>query len=113
MALYTKRERNFKKDVFKVVIKNEDVAVIFKALSDPRRIRILKLLQDGEQCACTLIEKLKMPQSTLSYHMKVLCRSKIVASREAGKWTYYKICPTGSKRAMSILQKITTRKTNN
>ena len=76
MVLYTSGERNFKKDVFKVVIKNEDTAVIFKALSDPRRIRILKLLQDGEQCACTLIEKLKMPQSTLSYHMKLPVKNR-------------------------------------
>ena len=96
-----------------MVIRNEDIAVIFKALSDPRRIRILKLLREGEQCACVLIEKLKMPQSTLSYHMKVLCRSKIVASREEGKWTYYKICPTGSKRAMTVLRKITAQKTDN
>ena len=58
-----------------MAIKNEDIAVVFKALSDPRRIQIVKLLQDGEKCANVLIEGTGMPQSTLSYHMKVLCRS--------------------------------------
>ena len=93
-----------------MAIKNEEIAVIFKALSDPRRIQIIKLLQNGEQCACALIEKTGMPQSTLSYHMKVLCRSAIVKAREEGKWTYYKLCPTGGKRAMTVLQKITSIK---
>ena len=90
-------------------MKNEDIAIIFKALSDPRRVRIVKLLQDGEKCACELIEKMDMPQSTLSYHMKVLCRSGIVKAREEGKWTYYRVCPTGSKRAIEIIQKITAK----
>jgi ArsR family transcriptional regulator len=90
-------------------MKNEDIAIIFKALSDPRRVRIVKLLQGGEKCACELIEKMDMPQSTLSYHMKVLCRSGIVKAREEGKWTYYRVCPTGSKRAIEIIQKITAK----
>ena len=90
-------------------MKNEDIAIIFKALSDPRRVRIVKLLQDGEKNACELIEKMDMPQSTLSYHMKVLCRSGIVKAREEGKWTYYRVCPTGSKRAIEIIQKITAK----
>ena len=93
-----------------MTIKNEEIAIIFKALSDPRRIQILKLLQNGEHCACDLIEKTSMPQSTLSYHMKVLCQSAIVKAREEGKWTYYRLCPTGGKRAMTILQKLTTLK---
>ena len=85
-----------------MAIKNEDIAVVFKALSDPRRIRIVKLLQDGEKCANVLIEGTGMPQSTLSYHMKVLCRSGIVKAREEGKWTYYRICSTGSKHATDL-----------
>ena len=90
-----------------MTIKNEDIAIVFKALSDPRRIQIVKLLQNGEECACELIEKTGMPQSTLSYHMKVLCKSGIVKAREEGKWTYYRICPTGSRNATNLLQKIT------
>ena len=90
-------------------MRNEDIADIFKALSDSRRVQIIKLLQGGEKCACELIEKMGMPQSTLSYHMKILCRSGIVKARESGKWTYYRVSQTGSKRAIEVIQKITAK----
>ena len=90
-------------------MRNEDIADIFKALSDSRRVQIIKLLQSGEKCACELIEKMGMPQSTLSYHMKILCQSGIVKARESGKWTYYRVCQTGSKRAIEVIQKITAK----
>jgi len=44
-----------------------------------------------EKCACVLAEQLDMAQSTLSYHMKILCESGIVDSRQDGKWIHYKI----------------------
>ena len=63
----------------------EERARIFKAFCDDRRLRILELLRGGEKCACILIDELGMPQSSLSYHMKILCDSGIVTSREEGK----------------------------
>lgn len=63
----------------------EQRAKIFKAFCDERRQKILELLQHGEQCACKLIEGTGMPQSTLSYHMKILCDSGIVTGREIGR----------------------------
>lgn len=83
-------------------------AKVFKALCDERRLRILDLLKSGEKCACVLTEQMDMPQSSLSYHMKILCESGIVVGREEGKWTHYKICSTGSQRAMALLKEITT-----
>ena len=56
----------------------ETRARVFKALCDERRQRILELLQGGEKCACVLIDAMDMPQSSLSYHMKILCDSGIV-----------------------------------
>lgn len=47
-------------------------AQLFKALSDPNRLRILELLIQGETCGCTLIDKLPIGQPTLSYHLKQL-----------------------------------------
>ena len=70
-------------------------AKVFKALCDERRQRILELLHTGEKCACVLIDEMRMPQSSLSYHMKILCDSGIVTGREEGKWTYYQISKTG------------------
>lgn len=90
----------------------EQRAKVFKAFCDERRQKILELLQQGEQCACKLIEGTGMAQSTLSYHMKILCESGIVNGREVGKWTHYRIDPEGSSAAMELLQQITTVQTD-
>ncbi|MCQ2408482.1 MAG: metalloregulator ArsR/SmtB family transcription factor [Oscillospiraceae bacterium] len=66
-------------------------ALLFKALGDENRIRIIELLQNGETCACKLLEELNITQPTLSHHMKILCDSEIVSSRKEGKWIHYKI----------------------
>ena len=85
----------------------EERAKVFKALCDARRQRILELLHGGEKCACVLMEEMGMPQSSLSYHMKILCESGIVTSREEGKWTHYQISRQGSDKAVALLQTIT------
>ena len=84
----------------------EQRAKIFKALCDERRLRILELLHGGEKCTCVLTEEMGMPQSSLSYHMKILCESGIVAGREDGKWTHYHIDPYGSEKAVALLKEI-------
>ena len=85
----------------------EERAQVFKAFCDERRLQILELLRSGEKCACVLIDKLVMPQSSLAYHMRILCDSGIVTGREEGKWTYYQISPQESERAIRLLQEIT------
>ena len=85
----------------------EERAKVFKALCDERRQRILELLHSGEKCACVLIDEMDMPQSSLSYHMKILCDSGIVTSREEGKWTHYQISRQGSEKAVELLKEIT------
>lgn len=85
----------------------EERARVFKALCDPRRQQILELLRGGEKCACVLIEEMEMPQSSLSYHMKVLCESGIVTGREEGKWTHYRISPSGRENVVALLREIT------
>ena len=85
----------------------EQRAKVFKALCDERRQRILELLHSGEKCACVLIDEMGMPQSSLSYHMKILCDSGIVTSREEGKWTHYQISRQGSEKAIELLRQIT------
>jgi len=49
-----------------------------------------------------------MPQSSLSYHMKILCESGIVDSRPEGKWMYYKISKKGGGEAMTLLRELIT-----
>lgn len=83
-------------------------ASIFKAVSDEKRIHILELLKSGEKCACELIDQMNIGQSSLSYHMKILCDSNIVSSRQDGKWTHYRLNPTGCINAITLLTEITT-----
>ena len=85
-----------------------DNAIIFKAFCDETRQMILELLRGGEKCACVLLEKVEVGQSTLSHHMKILVKSGIVNARKEGKWTYYSISEEGSKAAAQLLTKLTT-----
>ena len=85
----------------------EERAKVFKALCDERRQRILELLHTGEKCACVLIDEMGMPQSSLSYHMKILCDSGIVIGRKEGKWMYYSISPEDSATAVKYLKELT------
>lgn len=86
----------------------EKNARVFKAFCDEKRLAILELLRSGEKCACVLIDQMDIGQSSLSYHMKILCESGIVESRQEGKWTHYRLSESGSKYAGELLVKITT-----
>lgn len=81
----------------------KETAKIFKAFCDENRLQILELLQSGEKCACKLLDDLKISQSTLSHHMKILCDAGIVQGRKDGKWVHYSINPAGAKRAVQLL----------
>ena len=85
-----------------------DSARVFKAFCDENRLMILEMLQSGEKCACVLLEKLNIVQSTLSHHMKILVESGIVSARNEGKWTYYSISKNGVSTAKDLLIKLTT-----
>ncbi|MDA8229586.1 MAG: metalloregulator ArsR/SmtB family transcription factor [Desulfitobacterium hafniense] len=66
-----------------------EYVLLFKALADETRLKIIDLLSFGELCACQLLENFNITQPTLSYHMKILCDSRIVTGRRDGAWMYY------------------------
>ena len=86
---------------------NTEIARVFKAFCDERRLEILALLSDGEKCACKLLEEVDISQATLSHHMKILCDSGVVASRKEGKWTHYSIDKDGTEVAKKLLNELT------
>jgi len=53
-------------------------------LAEPNRLAILKLLKNGELCACDIHPKLKLPQNLGSHHLKVLKDMKLLKSRRDG-----------------------------
>ena len=69
----------------------DEYAVIFKALGDETRLRILTMLTKGRTCACKILEAFRFTQPTLSYHMKQLTDSGLVDAEKDGKWVYYSI----------------------
>lgn len=86
----------------------QEDAKMFKALCDPKRLAILEQLRSGEKCACVLQEPMDLTQSGLSYHMKILCDSGLVTSRQEGKWTHYRLSSSGRVLALERLQAILT-----
>ena len=65
------------------------IAKVFKALSDPKRVKIVDLLSCGEMCGCVLLKCFEITQPTLAHDMKVLTEAGIVTSRREGKKTIY------------------------
>lgn len=63
-----------------------DILECFKALSQPIRRDIVKLLLQGERCGCTLIDKLPITQPTLSYHLKALTDAGLTVAKRDGNW---------------------------
>lgn len=88
------------------------MTVVFKAFCDENRIKILRLLADGEKCACKLLEEMNVTQPTLSHHMKILCDSGIAVGRKEGKWMHYSISADGAEIAKKYIDELINLKTN-
>lgn len=68
-----------------------DTAKMLKAMSDPKRLRIVDMLSCGEMCACVILESFHITQPTLSHDMKLLVEAGIVKDRREGKNIYYSL----------------------
>lgn len=74
----------------------EQVNLMFRAFSDPTRLRILHLLRKGEFCVGDLVNVLRVPQPTASRHLAYLRRARLVVVRKNGLWNYYQLAPANS-----------------
>jgi len=66
---------------------------LFQALSDPTRLRVMRLLaQSGEEsCLCELADSLSVPDFSLSRHLKVLRQVGLLAAVKEGRWVYHRV----------------------
>jgi len=64
---------------------------VMKALSDPNRVRIIKILESKELCVCELRDLIGLAQSTVSKHLKVLEDAGLVDYRKEGSWFIYRL----------------------
>jgi ArsR family transcriptional regulator, arsenate/arsenite/antimonite-responsive transcriptional repressor len=65
--------------------------LLFRALADATRLRLLNLIADQEVCVCYFVEVLKMSQPKISRHLAYLRRAGIVRARRDGKWMHYRL----------------------
>ncbi|MCW3134730.1 MAG: metalloregulator ArsR/SmtB family transcription factor [Methanophagales archaeon] len=82
-----------------------DIAFIFKVLSDPLRIGILKALNTDHLCVCVFVEVTNQRYSLLSYHLKQLKEAKLVDYKKQGKFLMYHLTELG-KRILDIIAEI-------
>lgn len=64
---------------------------VMKALSDPNRVKILKMLQQRDLCVCELRAALGLAQPTVSKHLKVLEDAGLVLGRKEKNWVEYRL----------------------
>jgi len=82
---------------------------IFKALSEETRLRILKLLEQGELCVCDIVAALDIVQPKVSFHLNALKEAGFLKDRKQGRWTHYRIDDSDFFRRfllVSVLERI-------
>ena len=81
----------------------QNLLLIFKALSEETRLRILKLLEQGELCVCDLVAALDMVQPKVSFHLNALKVAGFIKDRKEGRWSHYRLDETDLLRRFLIL----------
>jgi ArsR family transcriptional regulator len=80
-----------------------DLMTIFKALSDETRLRVIKLLEQGELCVCDITAALDMVQPKVSFHLSALKEAGLIKDRKQGTWIHYSLNEKDLFRRMLIL----------
>jgi len=68
---------------------------VAKAVADPSRVRILKLLENGELCVCQITTVMDLAPATVSKHLGLLKTAGLLQQRRDGKWVYYRLAERG------------------
>src|ERR1700729_3705947 len=83
-----------------------ELSVLFKALADPARLRLVSLIashEGGEACVCDLTGAFDLTAPTISHHLKVLREAGLIGSQRRGTWVYYWINPEVLGRLSAML----------
>jgi len=78
--------------------------LLFRALADRTRLRILHLMADREICVCYFAEILQLAQPKVSRHLAYLRKAGMVAARRDGKWMHYRLILPRDPAAKNILR---------
>ena len=87
--------------------------ILFKALADNTRLRLIHLLGDDELCVCSCVEVLRTNQPKISRHLAYLRRAGLVAARRDGKWTHYRLTQPSDTHVARIFTELRAKLANN
>lgn len=86
--------------------KTYSIELLFKALADRTRLKLINLMGDDEVCVCFFVEVLKTNQPKISRHLAYLRGAGVVAARRDGKWMHYRIVEPPDPRAANIFREV-------
>src|SRR5258707_1928213 len=86
--------------------KSYAIEILFKALADRTRLRLISLIGDSEVCVCFFVAILKSSQPKISRHLAYLRRAGIVAARREGKWMHYRLTEPPDEHAARIFREV-------
>ena len=88
--------------------KEAQMELLFRALADRTRLRLLNLLAAGEVCVCFFVEVLGESQPKISRHLAYLRRAGVVAARREGKWMHYRVSTPADPHAARVFSEVMT-----
>lgn len=93
--------------------KDYSIELLFKALADRTRLRVIHLIGDDEVCVCFFVEALKTNQPKISRHLAYLRRAGLVSTRRDGKWMHYRLVEPPNEHAARIFREVREVLANN
>ncbi len=85
-------------------LRTNRVTGLFRACSDPTRLRILSLLRSGETCVGDIVAVLGVPQPSASRHLAYLRRAGLVTARRNEQWIHYCLAAARDKAHAKLLE---------
>src|SRR5436190_4480817 len=80
--------------------------MLFRALADRTRLRLLNLMESEEVCVCYFVEVLRSPQPKISRHLAYLKKAGVVGARREGKWMHYRITEPSDQHAVQVFDEV-------
>ncbi|HEY0544408.1 MAG TPA: metalloregulator ArsR/SmtB family transcription factor [Pyrinomonadaceae bacterium] len=80
--------------------------LLFRALADRTRLRLLSLMGDEEVCVCFFVEVLRASQPKISRHLAYLRKAGVVEARREGKWMHYRVVEPKDEHAARIFREV-------
>ena len=80
--------------------------LLFRALADRTRLRLLNLMGSGEVCVCFFVEVLGTNQPKISRHLAYLRKAGVVSARREGKWMHYRVVEPDDPHAARVFREV-------